>query len=168
MTVPTAPAVGARARVRAGLLLGLCLAALVGGAFAWPPAWGGCTSFAVVPAAAAGPDLGAGDVVVTRCERPSVGDRVVYRATGAVWTVGRVVQVDPAVWWVRSADGAARAVPADAVAVLPWHTSVGALGGLAGTLVVVVVAAVRPRWRHRPVRTWASSQGSGPAWGASR
>ncbi|GIG38849.1 hypothetical protein Cph01nite_06110 [Cellulomonas phragmiteti] len=97
---------------------------MVAVAFLWPAQLGGCTSLAVVPPGVAGPGLAAGDLVVTRCGAPDVGDRVVLRAPGAVWSVGHVVERTAPVWQVRGPDGTDHLAPGEVVDVLPLRIPV--------------------------------------------
>ncbi|UZN04063.1 hypothetical protein [Cellulomonas sp. S1-8] len=101
---------------RAALQMTACAVAASAVAFLWPASLGGCTSIDVVPAETAGADGHAGDVVVTRCGSPHVGDRVVHRGLGGSWTLGQVVARSADGWRLRGDDGVDRAVAAtDAV-----------------------------------------------------
>lgn len=152
-----------RATVRGVVALTGCAAVVVLLAFLWPAGLGGCTSLDVVPRSAAGGGLAAGDVVVTRCGTPRVGDRVVHREDGAAWAVGRVVGGGGAAWRVQDVDGAASSgwthprggqPHPHTLAVLPLQVSAPALPGLGGALVVGASGAVllRRRRRARPER----------------
>ncbi|ADG73595.1 hypothetical protein Cfla_0683 [Cellulomonas flavigena DSM 20109] len=125
-------------------------------AFLWPAALGGCTALDVVPAGAAGHGLVAGDLVVTRCGPPGVGDRVVHRESGSAWSVGLVTTSDADGWWVRGGDGVGRAVPAepDVLDPLPVHVArpvaVVVAGGAVAVTGLLAAAAVRRRAAARP------------------
>ncbi|MBD7917294.1 hypothetical protein H9657_03245 [Cellulomonas sp. Sa3CUA2] len=125
-------------------------------AFLWPPSLGGCTSLDVVPPPAAGAGLAAGDLIVTRCDRPQVGDRVVHRAHGVAWSVGRVVDVRPDGWKVvRGAAAAERTVAhPDAVRVLPLRMPAAVVAPAAGAALigagVLVLDVGRRRRARRP------------------
>lgn len=150
-----------RATIRGVVTLTGCAAAVVLAAFLWPAALGGCTSLDVVPAGAAGSGLGAGDVVLTRCGAPEVGDRVVHREDGAAWTVGRVVDGGPGGWHVQDVDGAAPSRWAHpgtgpghphSLVVLPLQVSEPqtVLQGVGAVVTVAAAATVLRRVHRRP------------------
>lgn len=141
---------------RAGALTAYAVG-VVAVAFLWPAALGGCTALAVVPSGAAGDGLVAGDVVVTRCAVPDVGDRVVHRGSGAAWSVGHVVGTRDDGWQVRGGDGEGRAVPAqpDVLDVLPVHVprTTAEVTAAAGVVLAAAIGArtvVRRRAATRP------------------
>lgn len=137
---------------RAGVLSAFATGAVLV-AFLWPVALGGCTALAVVPEGAAGEGLVAGDVVVTRCGAPGVGDRVVHRTSGAAWSVGQVTGAPGDGWQVRGGDGVGRVVPAepDVLDVLPVHVAGRTLAVVGGAALVVagVAGATAARRRSR-------------------
>ena len=145
------PADGAGSTARGvGLLLASAIA-VVSLAFLWPVSLGGCTSFDVVPAGAAGPGLADGDVVVTRCGVPGAGDRVVHRSTDAAWWVGDVVAQRAVGVRVRGADGVERTARGDLLAELPLQMSAASVATTVGgaTLVVGGVTAWTMTRRRR-------------------
>lgn len=153
--------------VRGAALLAVSALVVVALAFLWPVGLGGCTSLLVVPPGAAGTGLVSGDVVVTRCSAPGVGDRVVDvgRAGGPTWAVGRVVAEQHPAVRVRGADGVERATPADALDVLPLQVSVASVRPVVGgaLLTLAVVAGWFLRRRLRATRTAARAGSAAPA-----
>lgn len=135
---------------RAGVLTAFA-AGVVVVAFLWPVALGGCTALAVVPSGAAGDGLVAGDVVVTRCRPPGVGDRVVQRQAGAAWSVGLVTRAHDGGWHVRGRDGVGRAVPAepDVLDPLPVHVAGSMAAAVGGAALVAAGAAAAVVARRR-------------------
>ncbi len=94
------------ARVRS--VLGWSLtAALVGVLvwFGWPSTLGGCTTLTIVSGRSMEPTYRTGDLVVSRCGTPEVGDVVVYSPPGYdARIIHRVVDGDAAAGWLIRGD----------------------------------------------------------------
>lgn len=78
----------ARLRSAAGWLLTAAVVAVLVW-FGWPTTLGGCTTLTIVSGHSMEPTYYTGDLVVSRCGRPEVGDVVVYTPPGV--DQGRVI-----------------------------------------------------------------------------
>lgn len=101
----------------------------------WPASWGGCTSLTVVTGHSMEPALLPGDLAVTRCGTPQVGDVIAYRPfddqRGLV--IHRIIGGDPDGGWLLRGDNNSWDDPftptnADVAGVMVWR--VPAVGNL--------------------------------------
>ncbi|AEE44768.1 signal peptidase I [Cellulomonas fimi] len=105
----TTPAPGAhRARrvLRALVSVLFYAAAAVAAWFVWPTNLGGCTTLTVVSGSSMEPTYVTGDLVVSRCGAPQVGDVVVYRPheLDGARIIHRLVGGDGTTGWVVQGD----------------------------------------------------------------
>ncbi len=82
------------------------VAVLVLGWVLWPSSLGGCTTLTIVAGESMEPTYVTGDLVVSRCGSPEVGDVVVYRPPGIgdARVIHRVVDGDGTTGWVLQGD----------------------------------------------------------------
>lgn len=102
---PTRHPRSARLRSAAGwVLTGALVAVLVW--FGWPTTLGGCTTLTIVSGHSMEPTYYTGDLVVSRCGVPEVGDVVVYTPEGVEQgrVIHRVVGGDAADGWAIRGD----------------------------------------------------------------
>ncbi|UJP40953.1 signal peptidase I [Cellulomonas palmilytica] len=81
----------------------LYAAALVAVWFVWPTSLGGCTTLTYVNGHSMEPTYHTGDIVVSRCGEPQVGDVIVYApaSEGGARIIHRVIGGDADGWVVR-------------------------------------------------------------------
>lgn len=73
--------------------------------FGWPSTLGGCTTLTIVSGRSMEPTYYTGDLVVSRCGTPGVGDVVVYTPPGFdARIIHRVVEGDAAEGWLIQGD----------------------------------------------------------------
>lgn len=84
----------------------LCVVAGVAAFFLWPTSLGGCTTLTVVSGHSMEPTYHTGDLVVSRCGEPRVGDVVVYQPSelGGGRIIHRIVDGDGEQGWVLQGD----------------------------------------------------------------
>ncbi|NMR20311.1 signal peptidase I [Cellulomonas fimi] len=84
----------------------LVVAALVAGWLLWPSSLGGCTTLTIVSGQSMEPTYSTGDLVVSRCGEPRVGDVMVYQpgSTGGARIIHRVIGGDEASGWELQGD----------------------------------------------------------------
>jgi len=80
--------------------------ALVVGWFLWPTSLGGCTTLTIVSGQSMEPTYYTGDLVVSRCGAPEVGDVVVYNPPdiGGARIIHRIVGGDADEGWIIQGD----------------------------------------------------------------
>lgn len=116
-----------------GSTLLLIVLAAVGCWFLWPSTLGGCTTFTIVSGHSMEPTYYTGDLVVSRCGTPEVGDVVVYQPAdlGGSRVIHRVTGGDATSGWTVQGDNNPSADPwhpTDVVGVAVLH--VGGIGKL--------------------------------------
>ena len=76
------------------------------GWFLWPTSLGGCTTLTIVSGQSMEPTYYTGDLVVSRCGEPEVGDVVVYNppAVGGARVIHRIVGGDETQGWLIQGD----------------------------------------------------------------
>lgn len=129
--------------------------------FGWPTNLGGCTTLTIVSGHSMEPTYYTGDLVVSRCGEPAVGDIVVYTPAGMDRgrIIHRVVDGDAASGWVMQGDNNAfldpwRPTRHDVLGIARLH--VPGLGRVAAILLdpwswasLLVVAAGALLWPDR-------------------
>ncbi|MDO8106644.1 signal peptidase I [Isoptericola sp. b441] len=106
MTATEGPAAGAGCLRRLRRHLGDALfmvGALVVGYVLWPSSLGGCTTLTIVSGHSMEPTFYTGDLVVSRCGEPAVGDIVVYNPpnVGSARIIHRIIGGDATGWTVQ-------------------------------------------------------------------
>ncbi len=80
--------------------------ALVAVGYLWPANLGGCTTLTIVSGHSMDPTYHTGDLVLSRCGEPEVGDVIVYQpeSTGGARIIHRVIGGDAAAGWEMQGD----------------------------------------------------------------
>ncbi|MGN8245062.1 signal peptidase I [Cellulomonas soli] len=86
----------------------LYVAAAVAAWFLWPTSLGGCTTITLVNGHSMEPTYYTGDIVVSRCGNPQVGDVVVYEPPGygSARVIHRIVGGTPEGWVIQGDNNA--------------------------------------------------------------
>jgi signal peptidase I len=130
--------------------------------FGWPTTLGGCTTLTIVSGHSMEPTYYTGDLVVSRCGEPQVGDVVVYTPPGVEHgrVIHRVIGGDATEGWSIQGDNNSfldpwRPGPADVIGIARLH--VPGLGRVAAILLdpwawasIIVVAAGVLLWPTKP------------------
>jgi signal peptidase len=79
---------------------------LVAVGYLWPANLGGCTTLTIVSGHSMDPTYHTGDLVLSRCGEPEVGDVIVYQpeSTGGARIIHRVIGGDAAAGWEMQGD----------------------------------------------------------------
>ncbi|MFT4109287.1 S24/S26 family peptidase [Propionicimonas sp.] len=120
---------------RLGQVVGWAL--LVGAVvLGWPSSMGGCTTLTIVTGHSMEPTLHPGDLAVTRCGNPQVGDVVAYRpfADKSPVVIHRIIGGDPVAGWELQGDNNHFIDPFKPVAGQVTGVMVAAVPGLGGVM----------------------------------
>jgi signal peptidase len=84
----------------------LVVLAVVAGWYLWPASFGGCTTLTIVSGHSMEPTYVTGDLVISRCGDPVVGDVIVYQpeSTGGARIIHRVIGGDAVSGWQMQGD----------------------------------------------------------------